>query len=491
MKPILRNKWFRRLCQTLLALVSLLILAVVAINWWGARMKRDLIAQMCAAGRPTSIAEMLEPLPPDNDNFAMIPILAQARDEYWHGPSNGKSPTPDQARSKLAALGAPSLKGNRGFGKAGKPDLSRWKEALQLSGSDAECLAAYDQQFGDILAQLREGLSRLHTASPLLHRVAAATEIEPACFGFPPCLIELASGIRFRAELGLAAARPEIAQESLLIYLRLAELIHSDAYLMGQAFQNTFIYQIKPTFARTLASGQWNQAQLAALHDALARLDALRGNRRDLDLDNVYLFAWFERRKTHPDERRNLLNTTRGLRRYPMPAWLNDSLIKIDETLAKALPDGWFDANAALAVDAGVQLRNELGESDNLGLWLRVCDHAKSHTAALSVWNGWRQGTGYGRDWPTSLLYEPHVQILLQQARLACDLEIHRLKHGRYPANLRDLQGAAIIDSLTGEPFIYRITDTSYRLYSVGADGKDDGGEPSGHNPGKDLDWVW
>jgi hypothetical protein len=33
--------------------------------------------------------------------------------------------------------------------------------------------------------------------------------------------------------------------------------------------------------------------------------------------------------------------------------------------------------------------------------------------------------------------------------------------------------------------------DTGYRLYSVGADGKDDGGKPNGRNPGKDLDWGW
>lgn len=165
MKTILRKKWFRRLCQTLVALISLLVLAVMAINWRGARMKRE------------------------------------------------------------------------------------------------------------IIAQLRAGLSRLHTASPLLHRVAAATEIEPACFGFPPCLLELASGLRFRAELALAAGRPEIALESLLIHLRLAALIRSDAYLMGQAFQNTLHrldyrravhlsnhgYGLPALFRRSGRQGRWRQ----------------------------------------------------------------------------------------------------------------------------------------------------------------------------------------------------------------------------------------
>ena len=49
MKALFRKKWFRRLCQTFLVLVSLLVLAYVFIDWRGARMKRNVITEMRAA----------------------------------------------------------------------------------------------------------------------------------------------------------------------------------------------------------------------------------------------------------------------------------------------------------------------------------------------------------------------------------------------------------------------------------------------------------
>ena len=52
MKNPLRSKWFRRTVQTLLAVASLMVLLVVFVNWWGARMKREVIEDMKRAGRP-------------------------------------------------------------------------------------------------------------------------------------------------------------------------------------------------------------------------------------------------------------------------------------------------------------------------------------------------------------------------------------------------------------------------------------------------------
>jgi len=51
-----------------------------------------------------------------------------------------------------------------------------------------------------------------------------------------------------------------------------------------------------------------------------------------------------------------------------------------------------------------------------------------------------------------------------------------------FPTALDRLDGATVIDPLTGEPFIYRLTDDGFTLYSVGLDGDDDAGV---HHP----DW--
>jgi len=66
-------------------------------------------------------------------------------------------------------------------------------------------------------------------------------------------------------------------------------------------------------------------------------------------------------------------------------------------------------------------------------------------------------------------------------ARLAIALERHRRVHGTWPHALTDLdwQGPrdVFIDPFTGRPLQYVRSSDGFALYSVGPDGKDDGGK--------------
>ena len=64
-------------------------------------------------------------------------------------------------------------------------------------------------------------------------------------------------------------------------------------------------------------------------------------------------------------------------------------------------------------------------------------------------------------------------------------LEKHRARHGVYPASLSELVPAGLAelppDPWSGRDFCYRLENSSYVLYSVGADLQDDHGKrPSG-----------
>jgi hypothetical protein len=88
----------------------------------------------------------------------------------------------------------------------------------------------------------------------------------------------------------------------------------------------------------------------------------------------------------------------------------------------------------------------------------------------------------------------------------AIALKRYQLKHGNYPSNLESLVPEFIarvpLDPVDGNPLRYRLNlDGSFTLYSVGENGKDDGGNPSlekgvisssyfWENPHA-LDWVW
>jgi hypothetical protein len=92
------------------------------------------------------------------------------------------------------------------------------------------------------------------------------------------------------------------------------------------------------------------------------------------------------------------------------------------------------------------------------------------------------------------------TQNTVDMALLACALESYRLVKGEYPANLNSLVPEYLEtippDVVNGEPLHFqRTANGSFKLYSIGWNGQDDGGvigtnqfERYGPNTG---DWVW
>jgi hypothetical protein len=85
-------------------------------------------------------------------------------------------------------------------------------------------------------------------------------------------------------------------------------------------------------------------------------------------------------------------------------------------------------------------------------------------------------------------------QTLANEAYIACGLERYRLAHGEYPKTLEELvpQFAEKLprDIIGGQPLRYNGTaDGRFVLYSVGWNGRDDGGMPG--KTTEEGDWVW
>ena len=92
-----------------------------------------------------------------------------------------------------------------------------------------------------------------------------------------------------------------------------------------------------------------------------------------------------------------------------------------------------------------------------------------------------------------------YAKLIVKQARHEVNIGLLRMgllvecyheKQGRWPESLEviapELGGALPVDPFSGEAYIYRIDEDGFRLYSVSADGEDDGGV---HGAGGDLVW--
>lgn len=83
---------------------------------------------------------------------------------------------------------------------------------------------------------------------------------------------------------------------------------------------------------------------------------------------------------------------------------------------------------------------------------------------------------------------------MVNQARIACALGRYHLAHDEYPETLNALvpQFIATIphDVIGGQPPHYRRTaDGTFILYSIGWDGRDNGG--ASRKTDAEGDWVW
>jgi hypothetical protein len=113
-----------------------------------------------------------------------------------------------------------------------------------------------------------------------------------------------------------------------------------------------------------------------------------------------------------------------------------------------------------------------------------------------------REDRSYGWVTRISFLYEPfivdfwdalHRRHIAQVRLLIDDLAIthFRADHGRLPERLAELVPEYLAelpdDPFSGRPLVYRRTDDSYALYSVGENGRDDGGTRDPSHPDLDV----
>ena len=442
------KKFLRRILAGLVGLLVLMVLFHVEENWRGRRAWDDWKREREAAGDSYEWASIIPPPVPDSENFAMHPAVAHA--------VKGPKGLEIALESQISPRG--------GFMEGRTEDLDAWKEALQ----NPDLMAALESKAAD-MNRIVEASLRPKSRLPLDYE---KQEI-PSLLGFRA----MTRVFRLRALARLAAGQNEAALEDVLTILRLAQHFQKEPSLISSLLHGALVNIAMQPVWEGLSGRRWNDAQLVRLQSALSLLDELECIRR----------GWQGERALQYQD---------WVRLFNQPGWAaahaGFDFQGADEASKQGfiasfigwvlIPKGWFYLNHRTFDRFWVDC--PLKAIDVPGHRVDPSTHA-----AFQRWiedTRWNPSSFIARRAVPALMGQnlrfARTQVAVDHAVIVCALERYRLVKGTYPASLTDLAPGQLdklpSDVIGGQPYNYRrVPDGSFKLWSVGWDGKDDDGQ--------------
>ena len=494
------------------AMVILTILSILAIVYqvYNQRWARELEAarrEMQAKDESLAWASFVPPPVPDDQNLALSPFYQRAL-HYGRDPKTGayvigaRSTWPAEMQYMPLAESYPK----------GIPYRSR--DLIQRT--DFAAYAAYYQKNtayppptvpGDPAAAVLTALGRYAPALDELAHAAAEyprtrfpvawNSENPLTVRLPHYILSqnLASTLALRASAHLAVNQPAEALSDIELGLRLCRDLETEPTLLSHLIESVSLRALLTPVWEGLADRRWSGEQLTHLQTDLHGVDLLASYQHVMRGERTtYVDKGIDYMATHLGELPDMLpfGTT-----YPPGSHSTQS--KALQTFGRAAPQGWFDGNKALIIRL---LQRYAVEG---------VDPA-THRADPARLGGLDAALGRTPSAPTNLLARimlpvftsvaqrsVRTQAMLDTAAAASALERFYLDRQAYPTTLAELTSGYVdrlpTDLIDGAALRYGPTpDGRYRLYSVGWNQADDGGQvvwEKDRVDGRRGDWVW
>ncbi|MGD0816070.1 MAG: hypothetical protein ABSA83_20960 [Verrucomicrobiota bacterium] len=230
----------------------------------------------------------------------------------------------------------------------------------------------------------------------------------------------------------------------------------------------------------------WREPQLAALEGQLKSINLLQPVKQSFETQAVYSSRNLETATTAQIEK-----VFTSFSSHKINSWtaLECSIF------AELIPRGWVFQNIVTSVDLdtkiaiGLDAASQIVYPDKINARTRKSDAVSSHWSPNTILAS-RIAPRFGVVCQTTALN----QTVVNQGLVACALERYHLAHGEYPDTLNALIPEFLDriphDVVGGQPPHYhRAADGTFLLYSIGWNGRDNGGVRGKSNA--DGDWVW
>jgi hypothetical protein len=477
---------WRTLRRTLIALVGLATLVALFYsveNWRGKRAWEAYKQEQEAKGVRFDLAAFVPPEVPDEENFAMWPALEPlfhyapetygvAIDERLKNIGTLRGDWREGTRIDLA-LWLKSYERHRDPGRGEQPDPGPI-DSLTRSEHAQWVLAAMKEK-DPLLDVVRSGSRRPHARFNIHYGKEDPTTILLPHLSRLKSLCQL---LAVRASAALALGRPGEAVRDVELIFYLADTIQDESFMISHMVRLACLNLGIQILWEGLAQQQWPEVQLRDWQSRFLEINLIAETVQSFKAERAFGNRVVE----------SMANPGRG-GEFEAPA-LN------------LLPRGWlyfeqlnynclFDERILPALDPDSRRIQPEIVRDNEAAML---NEYTGHPVRMLLQH--RLFAGLLLPGMTKVHFQSaKLQIAIDQAALACALERYRLVHGSFPEKLDALSPAFLEtihhDLITGEPMIYRRESAdSFVLYSVGWDGRDNGGTPV--RPGREEgDWVW
>lgn len=507
----------KRSLFVLACFATLIALFYVEEDWRGKHAWEKFKHEWEAKGEKFDFASVVPPPVPDDQNFALTPIVFTSygqmltrdgkvipqdkRDtnfvnrlkmdvvhNYEDSPKNGNWPM-----AKIS-----DLKTWRNYYRALAATTNEFPVAPQPQSPAADVLLALSK-YDPAIEELRQVSQLPHSRFPLNYDIEDPAEI---LLPHLSILKQCSLALQLRAIAELQNNQPEKALDDVKLALQLTDKIHTEPFLISHLVRIAMLQITLQPVWEGLAEHQWSDAQLAALDSELAKVDFLADYKLSMRGEMGMQGGMFDYLRHHPEQLYNLSGNFGGDKHLPLPGRIVIHLI----------PSGWLYQNQLHCARPMVELYLPVADANQqtispskvkkvdaavIAQTQRVSPYNVIERLLLPALGNAARRFAYG-------------QASVDLARTAIALERYRLAHGEYPESLDALAPQFIAklphDIIGGQPsqgsgsasqplHYRRTSDGQFVLYSVGWNETDDGGEVGlTKNGNVDIntgDWVW
>jgi hypothetical protein len=504
--------------RTLLVFGILILLIGASYGLSNLKAKHDLEKfkrEWEARGEKFDFKSFVPPPVPDEQNFALTPIVATSYE--WMLDKNGHELKPhrtnyvERIRMETDApneIEVNYLYTNQNLHLGGNwaedqtTDLKDWQQYYRAMSAITNLFAVPPQPRSPA-ADVLMALSKYDSTIEELRNASRLTNSRfPLNYDAKPYQVYLmhlsylrrgSETLQLRASAELANGQSQNALEDIKLSLRLMDSTRSEPFLITHLTRVRMVNSVIQPIWEGLINHEWSDAQLAELDKQLSELDFLSDYAFSMRSERANLLAGIEQIRRH---RYYLLNYS------DMPYSARNNFKPLPWIIFYLAPSSIY---YRVELDYLKQYPNWVLPMVNVEQRIVVPSLSTNYGIAMDEFEKYRSPHNFVSMFMGAVGYPARKFTFAQSstdlARTACALERYYLIHGEFPETLNTLAPQFIAqvphDIIGGQPLRYRRTsDGKFLLYSVGWNEKDDGGvivhqEHFSSVDDSKSDWVW